>query len=339
MEIGSEFHYCEIEKGKGIPFSFKDNKVVYTFSGRTAIETILKNEKKIRKALLPSYCCDSMIEPFRKANIYVEFYPVYYSDGFQIELEIDSNVDCVLWCNYFGFSNNIPIIKDFINRGGLLIEDITHSLYSKKQFDSQSHYCVASLRKWEPIFCGGLCVSRKDDLLILPTKKPDNYFIEIKSTAMQLKKRYIKGEAIDKNEYLELFSNSNKWIEKNYSDIGIDEFSKKYLENVEFEVHRIQRIKNANVLYDGLMNHNEFSFLFSREEIDCPLFVPIYVKNGKRDLIRKKLIEEKIYCPVHWPHPKENCSSNLYDSELSLVCDHRYTEKDMLRIVNILNQI
>ena len=49
----------------------------FVFSGRTAIETVLRDiGNQAQKALLPSYCCESMIEPFYKTGIEVAFYPV-----------------------------------------------------------------------------------------------------------------------------------------------------------------------------------------------------------------------------------------------------------------------
>ena len=99
----------------------------------------------------------------------------------------------------------------------------------------------------------------------------------------------------------------------------------------------IIRRKNAKILHDGLKRHQDISFLFNVEQMDCPIFVPIIVKNGKRDYFRKILIENKIYCPIHWPKPNATCNSNIYDSELSLICDQRYNEFDMKRIIEILN--
>ena len=56
-EIGSEFHLCLFEKKKGL--DIEESSMV--FSGRTAIEMVLKKERSIKKAMLPSYCCDSMV--------------------------------------------------------------------------------------------------------------------------------------------------------------------------------------------------------------------------------------------------------------------------------------
>ena len=91
------------------------------------------------------------------------------------------------------------------------------------------------------------------------------------------------------------------------------------------------RRSNAHVLYKGL--DGLIQFLFSEEDMDCPLFVPVLLEH--RDQIRQVMIDNKIYCPVHWPKP-DGCNSNLYDMELSLICDQRYGEEDMMRIVKVL---
>ena len=80
--------------------------------------------------------------------------------------------------------------------------------------------------------------------------------------------------------------------------------------------------------------------IFNDVENDVtPMFFPIYVKNN-RDELRRKLIENEIYCPVHWPIPKQVnghlniTTKNIYDSILSIPCDQRYQIEDMRRIIN-----
>ena len=69
---------------------------------------------------------------------------------------------------------------------------------------------------------------------------------------------------------------------------------------------------------------------------DVPLFVPIFIKKDYRDRLRDYLIAHQIYCPVHWPiseyHRKvTNYEKTIYDEELSLICDQRYSREDMER--------
>ena len=204
MEIGSEFHYIGQEKGKGILLPIGVDDYAYVFSGRTAIETILNNIS-IHKVLLPSYCCDSMIEPFRNAKVEIEFYPVYYDKGLKVELNVFQDSDCILWCNYFGFSVDFPDIRCFLERGGIVIEDITHSLFSEKNYHDESHYLIASLRKWEPVLCGGISLSRVNKLKYIPYEQPEEMFLTKKKAAMELKRRYLEGKNnVSKQEYLQM---------------------------------------------------------------------------------------------------------------------------------------
>ena len=328
-EIGSEFHSMEFEKGHGIVFPIEGSLV---FSGRTAIETVLKEMPHAKKAVLPSYCCDSMIEPFRRAGIIVGFYPVGYQNGLKIDVQAPDDADIFLWCNYFGYHISMPDMSAFKNRGGLIIEDITHSLFSTPSYNTQSDYLVASIRKWEPIYCGGYCAAVKDGLTHTPLLPPPTEFTDNKSSAMKMKAEYLDDlDEQKKQRCLAMFGKSNHWIAENYLQLTIDQWSKKFLSLVDTEEQKRIRRNNARVLYEGLMNKVEF--LFSEDDMDCPLFVPIVI--SKRDEVRKKLIENKIYCPIHWPKP-DGCASNLYDLELSLLCDQRYTEDDMRRIVSVL---
>lgn len=337
-EIGSEYEYVEQRQGKGMPFPVNIMDFTFVFSGRTAIETILKNETSIKKATLPSYCCDSMIEPFRRAGIEVDFYPVYFDERFKIDISVADDTDCILWCNYFGFNNDMPNFQKFKKKGGIIIEDITHSLYSRKQYHNQSDYLVASIRKWNSVLCGGYCAAVNSVLLNKPEQLPDDTFLFRKRKAMQDKSAFLHGDCrIKKAEFLSEFSEANEWLAKNYSGLTIDSESYSFIHSVCMDTDMETRRKNAKVLYEGLNNNRDITFLLDIEEMDCPLFVPVIIHNGKRDVIRKKLIDKEIYCPIHWPKPKAECESNIYDTELSLICDQRYNEEDMNRIVEVLN--
>lgn len=337
-EIGSEFPYCDSMNGRGLKkFDVVDE--AYVFSGRTAIETVIKNISHMKKVLLPSYCCESMIEPFRKADIDIDFYKVNFEEKLVVQLEGYEEVDAILWCNYFGFHVDRPDFSEFIAKGGIVIEDITHSFLSDLSFGKQSQYLVASIRKWGPVLSGGYCASTKEILENKPNRNPSQDFLLLKKEGMLLKKEFVKGnQEIDKKDFLDKFSISNKWLAENYFELTMDEESKNIFSCHDWESNQQIRRKNAKVLYEGLKNHKTIEFLFNEEEMDCPLFVPIIIKNNRRDEVRKKLIENKIYCPIHWPKPNDRCESNLYDLEISLICDYRYNAFDMQRIISVLSE-
>ena len=317
-EIGSEFQRMPFGDGHGLTLPRPGTLV---FSGRTAIEAVLKQLSDVRKALLPSYCCDSMIVPFRRAGIEVGFYSVDW-DG-ELKIQIKDSADILVWCNYFGFKNEMP------DYDGVLIEDITHSLLSESPSHPQADYLVASLRKWEPVNSGGYC-----SIDAFGIEPPEEY-VNLKTSAMKLKTEYLKTPNTEKKErFLRMFGECNHWLAENYSGLAIDSFSRDYLERVDVEKQRRIRRENAKSLYEGL--EGKVQFMFPIEDMDCPLFVPILLPN--RDEVRSYLIKNEIYCPIHWPKP-DGCESNIYYSELSLICDQRYGPNNMERIVSTMLEI
>lgn len=331
-EIGSEFHKMKPENGLGLSFPAEGSLV---FSGRTAIEAVLKELSHAKKAILPSYCCDSMIEPFRRAGISIDFYPVEFENGLTINVQVSDDADILLWCNYFGYRTHMPDMSAFKKRGGVIIEDITHSLFSTFPYNTQSDYLIASIRKWEPVNCGGYCAAVKGALKYMPKMVPSAEFVDIKSSAMKLKTEYLADlNEQKKRDFLTMFDHSNHWLAENYSGLVMDMESMEFLTHVDVEEQKKIRCRNAHVLYEELRDKVEF--LFSEGDMDCPLFVPIVILN--RNEVRRILAENKIYCPVHWPKPV-GCSSNLYELELSLICDQRYNEDDMKRIVSIFSEL
>ncbi|MBE6912390.1 MAG: hypothetical protein E7473_07685 [Ruminococcaceae bacterium] len=339
-EIGSEFEWQE-SSGNPIGFAWlpKCDDWCLTFSGRTAFESVIKDIGIIKKVYFPSYCCDSMLEPFRKEKIGTEFYNVDFEDRFNIRLSIPDDCDVLVWCNYFGYEQEYPTdeMEKFKNRGGKIIEDITHSLLSNRQYNIHSDYIVASVRKWGAVLCGGLCCKLNGKFKAKPQKLPDERFIELKSKAMRLKREYIhKPLSVNKSEFLEMYAESNRFFATDYSDVKMDKESEKLLGCMNFDKIRKVRQKNAAFLHNELCDNNICKTIFDLKNTDCPLFVPVAVFGGKRDELKQELIKNSIYCPSHWPRPKANCDSNLYDIELSLICDQRYTEKDMMRIIDII---
>ncbi len=345
MEIGSEFernHISSVGTAGTLGWLPQGTDRALTASGQTAIETALKNIPSKERALVPSYCCDSMLVPFRDLHVSFEFYQVMH-DKNGISIEIDESAlmkaDILFLCNYFGFETVVPddLIEGFRNKGGIVIEDITHSLLSDRQYHPQSNYLVASVRKWGPIVCGGYCAAMNGKLSCKPTKAPPEGFVCEKLRAMELKSEFLSDlDERRRPTFLSLFQSSNHWLAEHYSDLAIDEFSKEYLTHVDVRSLREARRKNAHALYQGLRGHPYVTPLFPEEAMDCPLFVPVVIRDGRRGKLHQMLIGHKVYCPTHWPHPKADCASNLYDTELSLVCDQRYAEKDMERVISIL---
>lgn len=312
-EIGSEFW--------DIPVADKDNAVFpigtnWFISGRHALQAII-DENSFTSVSLPFWCCESIIKPFVDKGIKINF----YSDK-----DIISNIDtdAVVIVDYFGYTNRYSI-KD---TDSVLIRDTTHSIFSMEE--RFSDYCFGSLRKWAGFWTGGYAWGFKNEIQY---KKGNNEFIELRRRAMEEKHLYMDGK-ISNKEYLKTFERAEKLLE-NAHILEAANRDVEIVKKLDVDFIKHTRRKNANILLKAFKKNAIFTEL---QDEDCPLFVPIRVK--MRDKLRNYLIENNIYCPVHWPiskyHKLNSGMELLYEEELSLVCDQRYDEADMYRIIDTI---
>lgn len=326
-EIGSEFWE--------VPIKNCNTKVFPEFtqwflSGRNALQAIIKDIKGAKTVAIPSWCCDSIVKPFTDAGIEVKFYPVYLRES--LVQEIDTNVDILFLMDYFGYSSRETV------KHPCIIRDITHSIFSKKYSDAK--YYFGSLRKWCGVWTGGFAWSDHD--LPLGDCK-DKGYISLRNKAMVLKERYInhcnpQEKESKKIEFLKIFNEAENILD----DIGITKAARRDVilaNRIDWEWIKKTRRSNAKILMEAFSDWLIFNTL---EENDCPMFVPILIPDGRRDELRQYLIENEIYCPVHWPvsqyHRLDRSAVDIYENELSLVCDQRYTEKDMNRMIKTIRK-
>ncbi len=336
-EIGSEFDFHnEYLSGKN---NGRFDDVLLTYSGRTAIGVVVSDILKgqiIDKAWLPSYCCDSMAQPFRDLDIPVEFYSVEYDFEKNGIVYTDFNAggnDVVLSMSYFGFDDrgNRELIKKCVDSGIVVIEDCTHSLLLNSEF--LADYRVSSLRKWFPVASGGFA-QKRDGNLDVTLVECDPRIMDLRISAMKEKTKYLDGRADEesKNIFLDKYRTVNRSFSENYKDLAIDSWSETVVKYTDINAVAMRRRENAEILLEGLSEISEITPIFSSLGGEsCPLFVPILVND--RAKLQKYLAENRIYCPAHWPRHSEKANSNLYDLELSLICDQRYGKEDMERML------
>lgn len=342
MEIGSEFWKFNEDLNKDNSDFWnmgKDTK--FTLSGRTSIcyclENILKN-KQIKKAYLPSYSCFSMTEPFFDLGIEVEYYDVYYNEGLKYDIDFRDDIDIFLAMNYFGYSNTNmdSYIRKFKSMGKIVIEDITHSIFSTKRFSKFSDYLIGSLRKWMPLASGGIAVNMNSNFEIEINSKSNEKMIDIKKVAMQNKKDYIENaNNVSKETFMSQFAQSTKALAEDYRNYSIDDESLKIIMGIDINKIINSRIENIKLIYEKLKKNLNIRFLVENYNgEDALLFVPIILEHDLRDNLRKYLIEKKVYLPIHWPLEEEN--NNIFEKELSLICDQRYTKEQILEYIDMI---
>lgn len=335
-EIGSEFWNVD---------PIAENQV-YLLSGRTALEYIIRDilkEQKIESALLPSYCCHTMIEPFCRHQIQVRFYDVFMADGvLTAELPEPQENEIFYYMTYFGYSDIGGMnLKKLRQQYSIIIEDRTHSWLtgdSVCDFD----YSYTSFRKWTGF--SGLSVAEKKNgsFSISPGPIHEKY-CAMRENAAALKKAYIEKGIGDKQVFLSLFNEAEELLETDY--VGYAPTNCSLISFLTLDRKRIveKRRRNAVILMKGLRDVPEVQPIFSKmNECDVPLFVPALIQNDRVGL-RRHLIENQVYCPVHWPLSDlhggiSTRAKTMYDQEMSLICDQRYDETAMYRIINLIRE-
>src|SRR5699024_6023150 len=280
--------------------------------------------------------------PFVRNQIEVVFYNVYFEGGKRLQYNINPDLDCDIFfaMSYFGIEEfqNDSILKHFKEKGTVIVEDITHRLLNKESYSVYTQYSIASLRKWFPIVSGGLIMKHEGNLNVKPNLD-SNDLIEGKKQAMKQKTKYLRGEDIDKSMLLKTIAEFDLEFGKSDYRYKIDNFSLEILEKVDVKLVQQKRRNNARLLYNAVKNLKHINFLIPKSISDnsTPLFLPVMMENNKRDNLRSFLIQHNVYCPIHWPNTELN-SSSISNNELSLVCDQRYSDGDMVYIIELLEQ-
>lgn len=349
-EIGSHFHMGTdiVPEGMNpdkldLQWLPKGDDYCLTLSGRAAIGIALRNikaKKEVKTAYLPSYCCLSMIQPFYDAGFRVEFYDVKNENG-NVAYEIDTNKNCdvFLAMSYFGLSATVSddILASFRKKGIIIIEDVTHRIMSAQPVSSEADYAVMSLRKWFAVPAGGCLISFCGKLSSEVTEDSAGA-MDKKIAAMCEKRDYLNGKEVSKEDFLNNFYAGDRVLQKAKYELKLDTVSAAILDNTDVEAVRNRRIDNAKIIYKRLQELPVKALVEAPDwEKCCPLFVPVLIPAEERDALRKYLIDNGIYCPVHWPEVM-GTTVGLRANEMSLICDQRYTAENMEYMMDCISK-
>jgi dTDP-4-amino-4,6-dideoxygalactose transaminase len=320
---------------------------IFLSHGRAAIHLILRSIVPSGVFLLPSYLCESIIQPFIHNNIDFDFYEV--DDNLNINIDDiiskikTKNIQGLYIINYFGFCFNTHVIQylNSIKSEVLIIEDYSHgSLNDFNNTHSIGHFVFSSLRKYLPIPDGCILINHseiklRNDLI----NENANYFFNLKFAGRLLKSifnNHMQDSDIE-IAYLKILQEGEKILDIENEIYSISNYSYNVVSTIDLNKIRITRQENFKSLLklfsDSAINCQP---IFEYVENDVSPFVfPVKVKKEKRDLLKKKLVQENLFCPILWPLPgtvNPNRFPKTYNLSLSILClpvDQRYNIADM----------
>lgn len=316
--------YFELELNEGFE---RHSDAIKLNSGQYALEYILK-ARKYRKAYIPYYICDSVLQPFKRLGVEYEFYNINEKLEPAIELQPKDN-EAVLYVNYFGLKNRKA--ETFCHAYKNTILDCTQAFYSEKgnRYDDKSIQCdtLYSCRKYFGV--------------------PDGAYLY---TDCMLDEEIPQDESFDRLTFLT--KRIDRSAQEAYADfhandealakVGMRRMSRlteKMMRSIDYSAKANKRIHNFHVLDDALSVTNRFKWDMDYGTV--PMVYPYYVEDGAQ--LRQYLIINQVFCARYWPNVLEWCKPDSLEYHLAedLVCipiDQRYGEEDMQHIIDVISK-
>lgn len=331
--IGGEF---EINPDAPRGISQEQENIYYYSSGRAALYQILKSIPSNKKHIwLPDYLCTTIVKSVVAAGFSYSFYEL--NNSFETEPDSLSEAgfkdgDTILLINYFGLQH-LQSVTSRIRKAfptAIIIEDDVQAFFEfNERPNPDADYRYTSLRKTFPVTDGAPVYTKHP----MPTVSGANTFAPLKLEASFMK--YNRDSLKNDDEYLALFKRGNDLIDSNLDSV-ISEESKAFFAGADMDEVKRKRRANADYILAALSNMDIQTILPVPDDA-IPLFVPIWLE--KRDEVRKLLFEQEVFCPVHWPTEGMvlKRGNEMFRHELSLICDQRYSVRDISLIINDLN--
>lgn len=345
-EIGSEFAWSNCFSGADNVWPLPATRQLFA-TGRGALISLGKKlcpDRRLR-LFLPSYFCPQVaasLEPWFKLHFFVDLpsEPIP-----RLETLKAKTGDLVLAVNFFGIREQ-GVWDEYLasHREVLLVEDHTHDPFSPWARRSRAPYAFSSLRKTLPIPDGAILWSPEGRPLPSPSQ-PASLGSYWKSEAMLLKRAYLKGAPVKKEDFRRLQVDGENELEKNTDGYACDltRITLPLLPILKLRQKRTRNVKAFLKLVDR--GCRSFSPLFTDWPEGCtPFGFVLLCKNMEtREKLLSWLVANNIYPPVHWRIPGVGTNSQglreheeLSSRLLTIPVDHRLTLADVERVGRIV---
>lgn len=339
-----------------LPF-MKNGEYKYTQlfnTGRSAIEYLFKSLGKENKhegnVLVPSFVCSSVTDAIKRAGFSYEYYKI--SKELKVNIEdlnnrITQDVKYIFIVHYFGTYSDRNLVKLLNNlkyKGIEIIEDVSHALYTyNEEGIGYGDYVLGSIRKWIPIPDGGF-LSSKRDIPKIELEEGENTYSQNYLIAQIMKFNYLNEKELIENsskktKYLDLNSVAMDSLFNDYTLRNITKISDIYIKSYDMDAVISKRVENYDYLYENIKIIQNIYPLIKRKPGEVPFGFVIF--SDKRDSLFRYLIDNDIYCNIHWKLDEEKLIADsklkhVSNNIMTIPCDQRYGIKEMDYIINTI---
>lgn len=295
-------------------------------SGRNCLKYLIRH-RKIRKILIPDYICDAVEQACYQSNVEVIRYEI--GTGFLPNSQIIPQEDEYFYLvDYFG-----QLDKSFIDHyknlfSGRIIIDAAQCYFRKYSFDLDVIY---TCRKFFGVPDGAFLQLKNGEVNDLTNIEKDNSGARMEHLIGRLEynassyyEKYQKNEDLFYSLPVKKMSNLTRAI----------------LSSINYAT--VQKTRENNFAYlDELLKD------FNKLTVNCPngpYAYPFMTDRESAEIVRKKLIENKVFVPILWPNVLKNVPNYKQAFKYSwsiipLPIDQRYGKEEMEFIYDLISGI
>jgi hypothetical protein len=291
-------------------------------SGRSAFLLLLQTLRP-RRIWMPRYICDSMLEPLHISSTPFEFYDLTPEFGIAPDIELAPR-DLLLYANYFGLQGSyLPELRTRFPADRLILDN-TQAFYADPED------CLAAIyspRKFFGVPDGGYLATAVE--VEAPAAAP----AFLPARLSHLLKR-LAGDAED--GYAD-FQAAERAFSGQLPQ-AMSPLTRRLLSSIDYASARRRRLDNFSCLHRHLAQLGQKP-VPEPADGDVPLCYPFLARNDK---LRTALSRARIYTPVYWRdvdvRSHADSVERMWAERLVLLpVDQRYTEAEMLRIVDVVS--
>ena len=316
---------------------FKDDDLLFV-NGRSALFCLL-NALRPQTVWVPSYLCEAVLHPIRQCEVRLQFFDVDASlNVSSVDWLADvSQGDFVILIDYFGFPVDETLLEQAKATGAWIVEDACQAMFTEDA-SIDADFVIYSPRKFVGVPDGGILSVRTNrpearalrEIRLM--QADDGWWLQA-FTAVYQRNRF--DDSGTGREWYKLFRDSEAQAPTGL--YSMSDLSRCLLKRA-FNFERIRQTRRAN--YQMLLDHlSDWALFDTLPASVVPLGFPIRV--ARRELLLKQLHQQEIFPPIHWPlegvAPARFVNSHALSREiLTLPCDQRYGEANMVRMASLI---
>jgi hypothetical protein len=350
-EVGSIFPLSDsaIKQAESEKMQYTNDSLYYSLCREALCDIARSLNETSKTVLIPAYTCQTVITPFEEAGWQCDYYSIKRDlriDLRSLESAVANNRPSLLVVHpYFGMDLNEEEMKALTaikEQGIAIVLDLTQCLFSAKQYPFAS-FIVASYRKWMPIPDGGYLKNMTGRVKIAQPEEENNEFTDRELAAMYLRGQYFgNGEQRTKAISIRLSKSADHIAESNIAPHKMSQVAYNLMQSEDIKLNQHRRYENYIYLYQNIRESEKVAKVCKNLDVvtTAPLYFTIFVQD--RPTLQRYFAQDAIYAPVIWPVEDDHVLINdevkyIYDHILAIPIDQRYDERDMQRVVEIVN--